>query len=157
MRKLLITLMVPTMILASLLAPAQARKAKKKKKPLVTFETNGSIAVANPADLFDVGITRSEFETGCSVPAVTQGVDGYVIELPPKVSAVTTRVLVSGTSPSGVGLLDMFFFDKTCANTGRILGSYDGDPIMAAGTKFVLVTNWLGDPIEFTFNATEVR
>ena len=156
MQKLLTTLLVPTMIMGALVAPVEAKKAKKKKPP-VTFEADGSIAVANPADLLDVGITRSEFETSCSVPAVTQGVDGYVIELPPEVTAVTTRVFVTATSPSGVGLIDMFFFDENCAGMGRILGSDDFDPIMAPKTKFVLVTNWLGDPTDFTFTATEAR
>jgi hypothetical protein len=57
----------------------------------------------------------------------------------------------------GLNLFDMFFFDETCALTGDILGSDTFDPIMVAGTKYVLVTNWLGDPSTFTFNATEVR
>lgn len=155
-RKLVITLLVATMILGTLLAPTQAKKPKKKKSP-VTFEAEGSVAIANPADLTGVGITRAEFESGCSVPTFTQGVDGYVIELPPKVTSVSTRVFVTGTSPSGVGLLDMFFFDEACRDMGQILGSDDFDPIMSMGTKFVLVTNWLGDPTDFTFNATEVR
>lgn len=156
MRKSLITLLVPAMLVGSLLGPVHAKKAKKKKPP-VTFEATGAIKLPNPTDLIDVGITRSEFESACSVPAATQGVDGYVVELPAEVTAVSTRVYVTGTSPSGVGLLDMFFFDESCTDRGYILGSDDGDPIMPAGTKFVLVTNWLGDPTDFTFNATEVR
>lgn len=156
MRKSIITVLVPALFVGSLLAPAQAKKVRKKKPP-VTFEATGSIALPNPLDLMDVGITRTEFESSCSVPAVTQGADGYVVELPPEVSAVSTRVYVTGTSPSGVGLLDMFFFGEDCTAYGSILGSYDGDPIMPAGTKFVLVTNWLGDPTSFTFSATQVR
>lgn len=155
MRKTLIALLVPAVLVGSLLGPARARKPKKK--PPVTFEATGSIAVPNPADVMNAGLTRTEFETACAVPTATQGADGYVVELPPKVTAVTSRVYVTGTSPTGVGLLDMFFFDESCGSLGRILGSDDGDPLMPAGTKFVLVTNWLGDPTTFTLTATEVR
>lgn len=155
MRKSVITLLVPAMLVGSLLGPADAKKAKTKRP--VTFEASGSIVLSQPLDLMDVGITRTEFQSACSVPSVTQGVDGYVIELPPEVTAVSTRVSAAGTSPTGVGLLDLFFFDESCAARGDILGSFDGDPIMPAGTKFVLVTNWLGDPTDFTFYAAEVR
>lgn len=154
MRKLIISLLVPVIVIGGLLGPVSA---KKKKRAPVTFKADGSILVPNPLDLMDVGITRTEFESACEVPFATQGLDGFVIEVPRAVSAVNTRVSVTATSASGVGLIDLFFFDENCTDVGMILGSDDFDPLMYAGTKFVLVTNWLGDPTDFTFSATEVR
>jgi hypothetical protein len=155
-RKNLIVLLVPAVLVGSLLAPAQAKKPKAKKPP-VEFQAEGSIALSNPTDLAGVGVTRTEFERDCIVPAATQGLDGYVVELPPEVTLVDARVYVTATSPTGLGLFDMFFFDAYCSDMGERLGSDDGDPIMSAGTKYVLVTNWIGDPASFTFDATEVR
>lgn len=153
-KKVVTTLLAGVLVLAGIAGSAEA---KKKPRPLVTFEAEGSTTLSNPTDLMGHGITRTEFENSCAVPTITQGVDGFVIELPRKVSAVTTRVSVNGASASGVGLMDLFFFSDLCGDMGEILGSDDFDPLMPAGTKFVLVTNWLGDPTEFTFTATEVR
>jgi hypothetical protein len=155
MRRYIVLLLVAALSLSMLAVAAEAKK--KKRKPLVTFEAEGSTVLPNPTDLMEVGVTRAEFEQSCAVPTASQGLDGYVIELPRKVSRVTTRVSVTGTSPTGVGLYDLFFFDKSCSFLTQILGSDDFDPLMPRGTAFVLVTNWLGDPSTFRFNATEVR
>ena len=156
MRRKLVAGLVIALAVGTVAEAAPATAKKMRRKP-VTFQAAGSVALPNPTDLMGAGITRTEFETSCAVPAASQGLDGYVIRLPKKVTAVTTNVAVVGTSPSGIGLLDLFFFDGSCAELGEILGSDTGPPVMPSGTKFVLVTNWLGDPTDFVFHAVEPR
>ena len=144
------------LLAGALVNPADAKK-KKKKNPPVTFEAEGSLLTANPGDLNGAGVTRQEFMATCGVP-VTQGLDGFVIELDDAISAVTSTAEVTGTDASGMHDLDLYFFDDGCVPTGESsTEASDEVGVMPAGSKYVLVTAFLGTEITFTFEATELQ
>jgi hypothetical protein len=137
-------------------APAEAKK--KRKKAPVTFKAEGSVTIANPGDLGGAGITRSEFRAQCAVPLVSQGVDGFVIELDEKISAVNSMFQVTGTDATGMHDLDVYLFDDGCDETGESsTEAADEFGTMVAGTKYVLVTAFMGAEINFTFEAEEMK
>ena len=158
MRRQLVIVLVACLLGAALALPAEAKKKKKKKKkPPVTFQTEGSFAAANPATIEGYGVTQNEFVNTCAIPA-SQGLDGYVIELPKKVTKVTSTVTVSGGDASGIYDLDMYFFDKDCASKGAAsTAGEDETGAMPAGTKYVVVSAFWGVDVNFTFESVELR
>ena len=89
---------------------------------------------------------------------VTQGLDGFVIELDDAISAVTATAEVTGTDVSGMHDLDLYFFDDGCVATGESsTEASDEVGVMPAGTRYILVTAFLGTEITFNFKATELR
>lgn len=156
MRRAIVVAVTLGLLAGAAVAPAEAKK-KKKKKPPVTFQTEGSLVTANPGDLNGAGVTRQEFLAQCAVPA-SQGFDGYVIELDDKISAVTAEVQVTGTDVTGSHDLDLYFFNEACDPTGESsTEAADEFGTMIAGTKYVLVTAFIGTDITFTFDATEIK
>lgn len=157
MRRAIVVALTLGLLAGAAVAPAEAAKKKKKKKPPVTFQAEGSLITANPGDLNGAGITRQEFLATCAVP-VSQGLDGYVIELDEAISAVTAEVQVTGADASGMHDLDLYFFDESCASTGESsTEAADEFGTMVAGTKYVLVTAFLGTEITFELEATELK
>ena len=153
MRRAVVVAVTLGLLAGAAVAPAEA---KKKKKP-VTFSAEGSLLLGNPGDLNDAGATRQEFLAQCAVPA-TQGVDGYVIELDDKISAVNSDVGVTGTDAAGLYDLDMYFFNEECTPTGSFsTEASDEYGVMAPGTKYVLITAFTGLEITFKFEATESK
>jgi hypothetical protein len=131
--------------------------AKKRKKKPVTFSTDGSFAVANPATLENSGVTQNEFMATCAIPA-SQGLDGYVVELPAKVTKVSSEVTVAGGDATGIYDLDMYFYNADCAPTGAA-SSAGSDEVgaMPAGTKYVVVAAFWGVGVDFTFKSVQLR
>lgn len=154
MRRSLVLALVACLLGAFVALPAEA--AKKKKKP-VTFKTEGSFAVANPATLEQGGVTQNEFTTTCAIPA-SQGLDGYVIELPAKVGKVTSTVSATGGDTTGIYDLDMYFYDKDCVfkSASSTAGS-DEQGAMPSGTKYVVVAAFWGVGVDFQFESIEMR
>ena len=153
LRRAVVVAVTLGLLAGAAVAPAEA---KKKKKP-VTFSAEGSLVLGNPGDLNDAGVTRQEFLAGCAVPA-TQGLDGYVIELDDKISAVSSDVQVSGGDAAGLYDLDMYFFDEECTPTGSYsTAASDEFGLMLPGSKYVLVTAFTGLEITFKFEATESK
>lgn len=146
------------LIAGMILAPAEAKKKKKKKrKPPITFTADGSFATANPADLMGAGITRNEFIETCSIP-VSQGLDGYVVEVSDAIGKVQSDVSVAGSDITGLIDLDMYLYSDTCSPMGEYsTASADEYGVMVPGTRYVVVTAFLGAGIEFTLEATEIR
>lgn len=139
----------------ALVAPADA--AKKKKKP-IKYSATGTLAISNPGDFeAGAGITRNEFLNSCAIPQ-SQGLDGYVIELPAKVSKVNSNVELSGTDALGILDLDMYFFSATCDSTGEVSTPAPAEAgLMAAGTKYVLVSAYFGAEVDFTFSSVSTK
>ena len=156
MRRAIVVAVTLGLLAGAAVAPAEAKK-KKKKKPPVTFQAEGSLITSNPGDLNGAGITRNEFTAQCAIPA-SQGLDGFVIELDEKISAVTSMVQVTGTDATGMHDLDLYFFDDGCGATGESsTEAADEFGTMVAGTKYVLVTAFTGAEIAFTFEAEEMK
>lgn len=156
MRRPLVAGLAACLLLGAAVAPATAKK--KPRKAPVTFEATGSLAVGHPGDIVEgTNVTRQAFLQTCAIPP-SQGTDGYVIELPAEITAVPTNVTLAGSDPAG-GLYDVdaSFFDETCASTGALATENpDEFGLMPAGTKYVLVTAFMGAQIGFTFKATGV-
>lgn len=155
MRRTITAAVVIGLLAGALAMPADA---KKKKKPrLKPYVTSGSIAIGHPANFeADLGITRAEFTETCGIPA-SQGIDGYVVEIPAPYMKKSAAVLAAGSSTTGAYDLDLFFYNDACSEVGRAadIGS-DQAGTMPAGTKYVLVNSWepAGIGIDFTFTAT---
>lgn len=158
MRKSVVVALVLCLALGMLASPAAGKKKKKKKKPVpVTFEAEGSFLVANPADYTNgTSITRNEFAATCAIP-VTQGLDGFVVELSEEISAVTANAQLTGSDATGAHDVDMYYFDAECNSTGATsTEATDEFGVFPAGTKWILVTAFLGVEIEFTLKAEEL-
>ena len=159
MRRSLTVALAACLIGGALMAPADAKKKPKPKpKPPVTFEESASLAVGYPGDFAgEVNVTRQAFLATCAVPP-SQGTDGYVITLPEEITAVPTDVSIVGADATGAHDLDVFFFDEACTPVGSInTDAVDELGPMPAGTKYVLVTAFIGLEITFDFKATETQ
>lgn len=154
MRRTVLVALVVCLVGSALLVPAEAKK--KPKRPPATFSESGSLAIGHPGDLVDeVNVTRQAFVQTCAVPP-SQGTDGYVIALPDEISAVNADVSIVGADATGFHDLDIFFFDEGCAPRGSIsTDAVDEMGPMPAGTRYVLVTAFVGVEIMFEFKATE--
>ena len=155
MRRAIVVALIAGLLGGALVAPADAKK--KKPKP-VKFSTTGTLAVGHPATVeVEAGVTRSEFLNSCSIPQ-SQGLDGYVIELPANVSKVNSNVELSGSDAAGILDLDMYFFNETCDATGAISTTALNEVgLMAAGTKYVLVSAFFGADADFTFSSVSTK
>lgn len=155
MRRPLVAGLAACLLLGAAVAPATAKK-KPKKKPPVTFEESGTVALGHPGDLNEVNATRTAFLESCAVPP-TQGTDGYVIALPPEITATNTNITLAGGDLTGLHDLDAYFFDESCAPMGALSSELSDEfGLMPAGTSYVLVTAFMGAEITFSFKATGV-
>lgn len=153
MRRTLVAGLAACLAAGALVAPAIA---KKKPRP-VRFEESGAIAAGYPGDFAaGVNVTRNTFLESCAIPP-TQGTDGYVIELPAKVSAQAANVTLTGADLTGLYDVDMHFFDESCAPNGALSSELSDEfGLMPEGTRYVLVTAFSGVEITFTFAAEGV-
>lgn len=159
MRRSLAVLMAACLLSGAAIGTADAAKKKKsKKKPPATFEAKGSLVTANPTDFVaGTSFTRQEFLATCAVPA-SQGLDGYVIELPEKFHELSASVLIQGADALGLYDLDLFFFSEDCSARGE-QSSSDADELgfFPPDTKYIFVSAFLGGGITFDVKVTEQR
>ena len=142
-------------VVGTMVSPVEAGP-KKRSKPL-KFETAGTLTTANPLTLRRIGVTRSEFMESCAIPK-TQGLDGYVIELPPDFKTISSEVNLTGVDVTGQPDLDMYYFDGSCEEVGyTATGSFSESGVMPKGVEYVLVTAFFGASAEFTFEAVELK
>ena len=160
MRRTVVIALVLGLLVGALAGAADAKKKKKKPKPKppITYSVDGSFAQTNMADFFvGGGVTRNEFLATCAIPK-SQRVDGYVIELPAAFAKISSDAELYGSDVTGGHDLDMYFFDAACEPAGEAsTTAYDEVGVIAAGTKYVLVSGFVGTQLEFTFKAVEKR
>ena len=143
---------------ASLSADAVAGKKKEKKGPKPYTSEEGMILVPHTMLVSSTGevnsVTAQEFENTCSIP-VTNGFDAYVYEVPEDYRKIEADIAVKGAAQSGWQLY-AFFYDENCArNPYAITPGGTADPtlkqdaegIMPPGTTYILVADFLGDPV----------
>jgi hypothetical protein len=129
--------------------PALGKK-KPKVKPYKSEEV--SVGLAHPVFFGQTGavntITAKEFENTCAVPS-SNGVDAYVFEVPAPYQTITATVAAIGSgaqTPAGYDL-DIYMYDKDCkVTTAANAEGTDENGIMPAGTAWLLVQNYLGEP-----------
>lgn len=156
-RRSLAVALLACIVVGTTILPVEAKKSKKKKaKKPITFSAEGSFALGNPGDLMGAGITRNEFIETCALPA-SQGVDGHVIEVDGPIADVTSDIFVSGTGAVEPDL-DMYLYSESCSPMGSYSTASSSEAgVMVPGTRFVVVTAFIGAQIEFEFKATESR
>lgn len=148
-----LALAIGLLLVASAPEPASAASAGKPR----SFRSTGEFAAGNPFSLRGMGVTRQQFEESCAIPD-SQGIDGYVIELPRSLRRVVSDVSLAGTASAGFADLDLYFFDATCTETARAsTGSFIEYGTMPAGTRYVLATAFLGADVSFEFEAIPRR
>lgn len=156
MRRPLVAGLAACLLLGAAVAPATAKK-KKPRKPPVTFEATGTLALGHPGDVANgTNVTRTAFLQTCAIPP-SQGTDGYVIELPAEITAAATNVTISGTSAGDLHDLDIHFFGDGCSSLGGLSTDQTAEfGLMPVGTKYVLVTAFMGVQTDFVFKAEGV-
>lgn len=155
MRRVIAFALIVGLLGALSASPAIAKK-KKKAKP-VTFEASGSFAIGNPGHFgADVSLVATEFTNTCAIPA-TQGTDGFVVELSDEISKAPATVSVSGSDATGLYDLDMYFFNAECSPVGAASTEVSDEVgVFAAGTKYIIVSSFMGAEIEFELSATQI-
>jgi hypothetical protein len=113
------------------------------------FLARGTIRGGHPGNEVGVGVTRTEFESDCEYTPRTNGVDGWVAEIPDHLADGTTALAASAVgSVTGVYDLDMYFYNESCGLLSAVenIGT-DESGMIPAETAYVMVTNWVGEPV----------
>ena len=155
LRRFAVMAALAVMVVGTFVVPVEA-EAKKRTKPQ-SFKAEGTLLTANPMTLRRIGVTRNEFVESCAIPR-TQGVDGYVIELPEAFKTITSQAYVTGIDVIGQPDLDMYYFNDACEEIAyTATADFSEYGMVPPGTTYVLVTEFLGGSSEFTFEAIEFR
>ena len=163
MKKLFATLVAMTLVLGVLAGPSAlaGKKKKKKKAPVtreITFEESGSMIVPGPTGAALFGLTEAEFtqvHTCAQMPA-SQGVDGWVIEVPEEFRLGTATVEVVGADASGAHDFDLYFYDAGCSLMADVWLQDGADPTGAipGGASWMVIEMIVGGNATFDLKAT---
>ena len=144
-------IVVVGVIMALALTSQSALAGKKKKGPKPYKSEEVSLGIAHTALYGTSGevnlVTAMEFEQTCALPA-SQGVDAWVFEVPADYQKIQASAKAIGTAAGPVGYdLDMFFYDADCTLTfvAQATGT-DESTYMPAGTSWIILHNYQGDP-----------
>ena len=154
LRKLL--LFALTLILgASSLVPAVA--GKKGPKPYKSEE--GIILVPHTMLYSSSGevnsVTANEFESRCAIPA-SNGFDAYVYEVPKEYQTIQAEITAHGKAQAAWDMY-AFFYDKDCKISPTAVAAQgavtmaDAEGVMPAGTAYVLLADFAGDPATVSY------
>lgn len=162
MRKILATTAAAALLLAVAAAPPAL--AKKKKKPpapvtrTITFEESGSMSIPGPTGSVLSGLTEGEFTVvnECASMPMSQGLDGYVVELPAEFQLGTATLQVLGADATGMYDMDAYFYDAACGLMDGVSLTEGADPAggVPAGAKWVMVDLFVGANATFDLTAT---
>jgi hypothetical protein len=134
-------------------APPKPPPGEDEPAP-VWFTASGRIRAGNPVAPSRGGLTLHEFLVSCRAPA-SQGVDGWVFELPAIFSERPSAVSVGGVSSLGRHDLDMRFFSAHCRSLGSVsTASPNESGLLPEGTRFVVVGETRGIDTEVRLTVT---
>lgn len=163
MVKRLLVLALVLALTAALVGPAAAGKKKKKKKgPKPYVSETVTIQVGHPAFFSTAGspltLTVQEFLQSCSLPN-SNGFDAYVFEVPEEWVDVDAALKAVGDSAPAAGYdLDIFLYDSECSNTGAFQAAgTDEFGVKPAGTSYVILHNYTGDPVDAHYELEAVK
>lgn len=146
--------MKKTIVLVLVLAlalPFGNALAAKKKKPKPFISETVSTGIPHPVAFSSTGavngVTAKEFTTTCSTP-ISQGVDAWVFEVPANYTKIDALIKAIGEPPGPLSYdLDLYFYDASCALTfASNAAGTDETGYMPAGSAWILMHNYLGDP-----------
>jgi len=151
MRKAVVLVIAVTLLAGASVGAASA----KETPPLKSFEASGSFLVGDPIEAWVIdgrtGVTARHFTASCAIP-LSQGFDGFVVELPDEIAGVPFRGRVTPSTYTPYGL-SMTSYNAKC----KLTGLYGDKATFATGTKYILVTGWLSTLVAFNFTAIEIR
>ncbi len=118
---------------------------------------SGTIATGNPGPTAATGVTMADFTSTCTAPPASQGVDGWVTEVPESFGDGQHTVTVTGSSPAPHDL-DLYFYDDRCRLIGSAASSAaDESGSLPSGTRYVLSHLWSGAGVQIEVTATDTR
>jgi hypothetical protein len=158
-KKLFAVLIGASLVLGLLAGPSALAGKKKKKKPVtVTLEESGAMKIPSPVSALFFGITEGEFvqANSCASLPASQGIDGWVVELPQEFAMGTGQVEVIGTDTSGAHDFNVYFYDAGCAlmDDYSLTGGTDESGAIAPGTAFIVIDLFVGANATFDLKAT---
>lgn len=113
-----------------------------------TFTQSGQILLFNPLAGIADGITQTEFAQRCAMP-VTQGLDAYVVPIPPEHATGDSIATASGSAP-GPYDLDLAFFTADCAFLGESASETLNETAeVPIDTAYIVVNNAIGVGVSF--------
>lgn len=135
---LIVVLLATTGIVEGTSRPAQAG-------PGDSYADEGDIAGSNPFSSQVGGVTENDLAVNCEYPPESQGVDGWVFQLPDGF-VVPAPFTVTGTSDAAYDL-DVFFYDAECAflsGTGVATENPDESGEVPGEAKYIVVDQFIG-------------
>lgn len=160
MKRALAISLAAAIALSLLAAPsAVAGKKKKKKKPVtITFEESGSMTLPGPTGLALFGISEAEFTQvhTCSALPTSQGLDGWVVEIPEDFRLGTASLEVTGTDATGSHDLDVYFYDSGCGLMvdNSLTGGPNESGMIPGGAQWAVVDLIVGANATFELKGT---
>lgn len=156
MKKLMPALLAGVLLLGLTAPPSFAGK-KKKPKP-VTLEESGTIAASNPLGQVFFGVTEGEFVqvSQCGGLPTTQGLDGWVVEVPEGLMLQGGQISVKGTGSAVPHDLAIYFYDSGCGlmNDYTLNSGADEAGLMPAGAAWIVLDALVGVNTTFELSAT---
>lgn len=160
MKKIFATTVAATLVLGALSATPALAKKKKKKPPTpvtrtITFEESGSMTISG-AGVYSVPELEFSRVHECGSMPMSQGLDGYIIEIPSEFGLGTAAVEILGADATGAHDLDGYFYDAGCSWMDGFDLTEGSDPAGAipAGAKWVVINLSLGANATFDLKAT---
>ncbi len=116
-----------------------------------------TIAGGNPAaDTLGGGVTGLDFESTCQMPPASQGVDGWVTEVPDSFGDGAHKVSTTGSG--ALYDLDLYFYNADCELIGDAAsGAADESGALPSGTKYMVTNNWVGGGVEVDLTAVDTQ
>lgn len=160
MKKLVVFLLASVLVTSLVGGSALAGKKKKKPKPpatqTVTFEAEGTARVPAVTNIAVGGVTEVEFVAkDCASMPVSQGHDGYVIELPEEYRNGTATVSVTGSDATGQHDYNVYLYSSDCSLMEPYVEE-GADPTggIPAGAQWAVVDLVMGFEGKFKLTAT---
>lgn len=147
------------------LAGQSALAGEKKKPPVlatrtIKFEESGSMIVPGPTTRNLFGITEFEFAwvNACASMPASQGLDGWVVELPEDFRNGIASMEVLGADATGAYDLDVYFYDASCTwmRDVSLLGGADESGPIPPGATWAFVSLFAGANATFDLTATVI-
>lgn len=150
LKKILISAVAASLVVAPVGAGALAKGKKKAPKPYVSEEI--TIEMGHPAFHGNSGtlltVTAQEFIRTCAIPT-TNGVDAAVYEIPADYRGVAATIKAIGTGASVQPHdLDIYLYDESCTEAGfyNATGT-DEIGILTPEAAFVVLHNYSPGPV----------